>query len=433
MKTEDYQKTLEELKEEINKSNEQIKISDERKRMANVNQFEYKALGTLGFSVVPYLILFFLLMALTKNGIITSLRGIIPAELFSYAIEGGSLSIGALVIEIFKWKFKSKERLKAFTTAKTQSELIQEEVKYAIELEKAINRKKAIKQAIDLLDSKQSISNSLSDQYDIRDKTIPQTEKDAKRKVEDLSLVLKGKYDELDVLTVQKVLHEKFWRVRSVLDKVLSMIIAPLLVGFITMIYVDLPLIIVKDYLFSSGLISMFAPFIAGIMGAGGYMIKRQKDYIKAFNNLNKELGENALPNKIKESYEERKDIDAKIESKINEISKVEFKLQEQKRNLESFSTDDSEKEQTIEPLVAKEQTIEVTIDNGNESRYTQEDLMIYMDDDIFAGAEEEPQSEDIGYTQEGYTQDDLMAFIDEKIIEDKKGEKKLLFVSEDK
>lgn len=365
MKVEDFNKTSEELKVEIQNNNEQINISDERKRMANVNQFEYKVVETLGFSLLPYLGLLILSGVLTKNGIMASLIETVPAESFPFILVGSSLCAGTIGRKILEWKFKTKERLKAFTMAKTQTEKLEEEVKYTIELEKSKNRNKAIHQTMDSLSSNQSILNSLSSRYDINDRDLPQTEEDAKQRFENLSTLLKDKYTELDVLTTQKVLHEKFWRVRTKGQKVMDIIMSGMIGGFFTMMYGEMPILIVRDYISSLSLMSLFTPLIVGIAGVSGYMIKRNKDYMKVFNNLNNELGEDSLQDKINEAYEEQQDIDSKIETKIREISIVGSQLQEQKRIIESFSEDSDEKAQTIE--IAKK---------GTMLGYSQEDLM---------------------------------------------------------
>ncbi len=385
MKVEDFNKTNEELKAEIQKNNEQISISDERKRMSNVNQFEYKAMETMAFSLFPYLGLVILSGVLTENGIMASLTGTIPAECFPFIIAGSSLCVGTIGRKILEWKFKTKERLKAFTTANNQSEKIQEEVKYTVELEKAKNRNKAIQQTMDSINSNQSILNSLSSRYDINDRTIPQTEEEAKKRVEDLSILLKDKFRELDVLTTQKILHEKFWRVRTKSRKVVDIIMSGMMGGFFTMMYGVIPILIVRDYISSLGLMSLFTPLIIGAAGVSGYMIKRSKDYTNAFNNLNNELGENSLPDKISEAYEEQQDIDSKIKYKIREISIVESQLQEHKRIMESFPNGSDEKAQTIDSTISKDHTIEEP-EKDTILGYNQEDLVSFMDEDIFKG-----------------------------------------------
>ena len=111
MKVEDFNKTTEELKREYQKNDEQINISDERKRISSANQFEYKALTTIGFSLLPYLGLVILFGGLTKNGVISSLIGTIPVEVFPLIIAGGSLCVGTIGRKTLEWRFKTKERI----------------------------------------------------------------------------------------------------------------------------------------------------------------------------------------------------------------------------------------------------------------------------------------------------------------------------------
>lgn len=382
MKTEDFDKTKEELKKEIQKNNKQIVKSDERKRMASVNQFEHKITVTRAFSLLPYLGLLLLMTLLAEKGILPSLVGTIP-----FIIIGNSLGVGTIGSKILEWKFKIKERLKKFTTAKTQSEKIQEEVKYTIDMEKANNRNIAIKQTINSLRSKQEILNSLASNYDIKDKNIPETEEDSKKIIEDSSTLLEDKYNELDLLTVQKILHEKFWRVRTKSQKVIDVIVAGLMGGFLTMMYGELPLLMLKEYITSLGLVSLIGPFVIGTVGVSGYMIKRGKDYAKAFNNLNNKLGENSLPVNIKDAYEEQQEIDSKIESKIKEISTMEMQLQEQKRIMESFLKDNDGEAKALESIVSKEHIIE-ELENDTIFGYNQE-LMSLIDEEIFTEEKE--------------------------------------------
>ena len=402
MQTEDFKKTNEELQEEIKKNNKQIAVSDERTRMAKVNQFEYKFGTTLGFSMVPYFVEIILFTIFTSNGTMASITNTIPVESLPLIITGSSLGIGTIGRKILEWKFKIKERFKSFTTAKTQYEKIQEEIKYAVELEKANNRNKAIQETMDSLNSNQSILNSLSNRYDINDKNVPQTIEESKKIVDELSMLLNEKYNELDVLTTQKVLHERFWKVRTKGQPSMDIMMSAMMGGLLSMMYVDMPFIMMgisETLTYNSlpaALITCFAPLVAGITGVSGYMIKRNKDYMKVFNNLNNDLDENALPEKIKEPSEEQQDIDAKIESKIREISVAGTQLQEQKRIMESFADNGEEKEKKLETSVSKEHTIEETR-NDTIFEYTKESLTAFMDEDIFAGAEILPQKEEKG------------------------------------
>ena len=364
MKAEDFNKTINELQAEININNNQIDLSDERKRMANVNQFENKAIETFGFSILPYLGFVALFALLTKNGALSSITNTIPAESLPLIIVGSSLGIGTIGRKLLEWKFKTKERFKSFTTAKSQFEKLQEEVKYAVELEKAQNRNKAIEKTIDSLSSNQTILNSLSSRYDISDKNLPQTREESQQRVNELSTLLKEKYDELDILTTQKVLHERFWKVRLKSNKILDILIAGLSGGALTLIYGDMPLIILRDSLTysstSSSLIVVFAPLIMGFVGISGYMVNRNNNYKKTFNILNSKMDHNALPYEIKDAYEEQQDINAKEERIIGDISAILIQLQEQKRIMESFVNESEENGKKLETSVAEEYRITI-------------------------------------------------------------------------
>ena len=373
MKTESFKKTKEELQEELEKNSKKIVISDERKRMAKVNQFENKLQRIFTFSMFPYIGLLFIILTFASNG-----TNIIPVESLLLITTGSSLGLGIIGEKIFDWKLKIKERFKSYKKAKKQHEIMEEEIKYAIELEKANNRNKAIKETMNSLRSNQLILDSLSNRYDISDKSVPQTIEESKKIVEDLSILLNKNYSELDRLSTQKVLHDKFWKIRTKGQSLVDIIESSLMGGLTALFYFDMPLIIMgitevyTGTSFLPTLLYILAPPVAGIITSGGYMIKRNKDYIKAFNNLNK----NTLPEKIKDPREEQLDINAKIKNKIEEISVVGFHLQEQKRIMESFEDNGTEKERKLEPERTKN------------TEHSQEDLIEFTDEDIFDGEE---------------------------------------------
>ncbi len=389
MKTEEFNKTNEELNKEIIRNIKINNENDERKRMAYVNQFDFKVLETLIFSSLPYLAIIIISCILEKCGVMSSITKFIPAESFPFLTIGGSVCIGTICRKMLEFKAKTKERLKAFTNAKTESEKVQEEVKYTIELEKVKNRNKAIRLAMDSLSKNQSILDSLASKYVINDKSLPQDEEEAKKRIEDLSKILKDKYKELDILTTQKVLHEKFWKVRTKSQKVIDIIVSAVLSGAFAMFFTEMPLIIVRDYIASLNLISVFAPLIIAAAGVTGYMIKRNKDYMRVFNILNKDLGENALPHSIKDVYEENQDINSKIKNIINEISVVESQLQEQKRAMESFSNKSGETEETMEPSKSVKLTTEDSQMNIIDG-YNQMNNVLFIDDNIYESSEKE-------------------------------------------
>lgn len=137
MNLEDLKKTKEELEQEKQENDKKISLCDERTRMSKVNSFEYKAGTTLTFSMIGYLAIFLTSFILIKSLGVTAFTNIIPALSFPVIVVGGSLGVGTLIRTLMDKKFQAKERLKAFSTAKTQTEKLEEEIHYQIELEKA--------------------------------------------------------------------------------------------------------------------------------------------------------------------------------------------------------------------------------------------------------------------------------------------------------
>lgn len=351
MNLEDFKKTKDELEQEKQENDEKIGLCDERTRMSKVNSFEYKAGTTLTFSMIGYLAIFLTSFALIKSLGVTTFTNVIPALSFPAIVVGGSLGVGTLIRTLMDKKYQTKERLKAFSTAKTQTEKLEEEIHYQIELEKANNRNLVIDQAINVLNSNESMLRKISSKYEISDKSISKNEEEARKRIEELSTFIKEQCDKLDILSTQKVLHDRFWRIRSKFQKGTDMSVSAGISGLFTMFFTVFPLMMVNDAITYSSVFSSlattFTPFVAGIVGACGYMVKRNKDHKKVFDNLNSQLGENALPEKYEKyegAYEEQQEIKVLIEKQIRDISLAIIQLKEEQQVLESMiSTKESE------------------------------------------------------------------------------------------
>lgn len=362
MTTEDFNRTIEELEEEFQNNNEQIEISDEKAIMAKVNQLGYKATITVLFSIVPYLCLVGLSWFLLENGSFAFLANIINSytRAFTFSVVG-SLCLGTIGRKLFERKYKLKERLKEFSNAETQSEMLEEEIKYRIEVKKANNKNKAINSAKFYV-GQEVILDYLVKKYSIFGTKRCQSKEECKKIIEELSTFLNNKNDELDILSTQEVLNEKFFKIRTKWRRIKNTIMDSMLTGLLTMIFSNIffaSIIKIVNSSISSTLIYTFAPFAIGTICTSGYMIKRNKDCKKVFDKFNSELGENALPNEIDEVCVECKDIESKIEDKIKEISIVMAQMQIQKRELESFIDNENQKEQTLNPSFDKEYIIQ--------------------------------------------------------------------------
>lgn len=341
MKSEDLTKTKQELKQELEKNYEQINLCDERTRMSKVTSLEYKTGLTLSFSMIGYLIFFASSLILIKSVGGSTFTNVIPALSFPAVLVGGSLGVGTLIRTLMDKKFHVKKRLKSFSTAKTQSEKLEEEIHYQIELEKVNNRNLVVEQAINDLDANERVIRNLSSEYDISDKKISKDEGEMKKTIKELSTVVKEQYNKLDVLSTQKILNERFLSVRSKFQKIWDVVVTVDLSCIASWALINLPLMML-DYnsAISSLLATTLAPFAVGIGGASLYMAKKNKDQKKVFNNLNSQLGENALTEKLGKfgsDYEERNKIDGLIRRQIKDTSFAVIQLKKQERVLENL------------------------------------------------------------------------------------------------
>lgn len=346
MKTEDFNKTIKELEEQENENNEQINISDERTRMASINQIDYKLGAILSTAIIPYFGLT-MVCALLENLVdITTFTNIFTPYSIPIILAGSSLGIGTIINKSLEKKWQTKERFHAFSKAKTEAEKVEEEVFYRIELEKANNRNQVIQKTIDTLESNNSLLQRLSSKYDINEKNVPQTENSAKKKLEELSPVLEQKYNELDILTTQKVLSESFWRLRCKGQKGIDLTLVTMGGGSMPMMLNAIPFTTMNDTYTSFSLLTrtlmLFIPLVVGALGTSIYWTRRNKVREIALNKLNNKLDENALPKQVENTYNETQELLAMIERKISDISVLEVQFKETQRVLERITSEHS-------------------------------------------------------------------------------------------
>lgn len=339
MNKEEFERSKDELEKEKEQNNEQIRISDERMRMLKVNSLEYKAEITSVFSIVASVVLLLIsLIPLKSLG-----TSIITNFIYPIALIGSSLGIGTIGRILLDKKYQTKERLKAFSTAKTQAEKLEEEVHYQIELEKANNRNKAIDESIKVLNANQTMLSRISGRYDLYDRTAPQTKEEAQQKLEELTNIMKEQYEKLDLFTTKKVLQDRFREIRQKYLRRQTTMFVTMISGVFTMTIATFPILMVPSSSVLARLTVPIVSLITGIVGSSAYMSKRNKDHRKVFDNLNSQLGENALienlDKKIESDLEEQKEIETLIENQIRNISLTEVQLQETKRHLDTHIT----------------------------------------------------------------------------------------------
>lgn len=333
----EIKKRLEEMKKD---NDNQILINDEKTRMVRNNKFENKFFSTVVFSMFAYLVLFITSFVLTRifgPGIITN---VFPGFTFPLVFIGGSLGIGILSRGILAKKYKTKERFRSFSSSKNEYEKSYEEVLYEIELEKAKNRNKAINEGIKILNSKQMITGATV----LNDIGGLSSKEELLENQDKLLMLIKIHLDDLDILSTKKVLHERFWKIRDKFQKVSESMIYPLLSFFITMLFVGFPAMFVQE---SVTIGTLIIPFLIGIGGSLGYVLKRNNDYKKIFDKFNLEFGEKALINdfskEINGVYKEESEINAALENQIMNVGVSLVKLEENKISLERYDDNNEE------------------------------------------------------------------------------------------
>lgn len=401
MKIEDFKKTKDELNMNKAENDKLVRTNYERTRMANVNQLDYKLGNILAFAMLPYFGLTFGVMGLSSLIGASTLASIIPPLSIPTILASCSLGIGIIGRKLTEKKYKTKERIKAFSKAKTEAEKVEEEIYYQIELEKAKNRNQIVQQTISSLDSNEALLRSFSSKYDINEKNASQTEQEAKQRLEELSAILEQKYKELDILTTQKVLSESFWRLRCKGQKGMDLTLVFMGGGMMTMMVHSTPLMVMREVLTYNSVFASFVPtllpLVIGSVGVGSYWINRNKNRERAFNNLNDTLGEKSLPKKVSSTYDETQELKSMIERKISDISIVEIQLKEQQRTLETITS-----QQTKTNDNSKDMEKAIPLFTEEEIRlYQQESPAPFNPETIFGSSEivEETQHQEKGPT----------------------------------
>ena len=340
MNIEEFEKSKKELLKAKKDNDKKISIIDERTKISKLNSFDNKALVILGFSMIEYLLIFPVSLAIIKKIGVIAFTNIIPTLCYPVILSGSSFGIGFLINFLVNKKFKIKEKYKSFSNAKTNIEKLQEEVYYQIELEKANNRNKSIDMALNLLESNKKMLNTMPHQYELDDSITLKTLENEKIKSNELSDIFKEKYNKLDILSTQKVLFDNFCNIKSKLQKITDIMLTIMLVGIGTMIFTSFPLIMLKEALIYSSLFKVFTSIFAQVavftVMTGGYMVKRNKNHEKVFDIFNSKLGENALE-KVGDVYE-KQNISRLIQNQINDISLTYVLLQEHKSCLDTFT-----------------------------------------------------------------------------------------------
>lgn len=324
----DIEKEFSEICDYSNDCKNKQKVLD-----ANTNDSKFTNIGNIGIlSLLPFLFIVYPVTA-----------GISTAFGVAFALSLAIGYVGQFIITSI-----SKRKMKKFTSAKKNSDIVEEMMYYEMEIYKSKNRKEALREMYKSIESTQLILGDDSIEF-YQNKYENLTPEDLKRRKEMLSKAYEERMEQLDVLTLQDYFKKR--NLGSKRERVGNIIIYALMISLLISFLIGMPLI---GESMKAGIEDMgrlfaisFSPALVVTPLSLLYFIKRDKDFMKAFHNLNQSLGENVLSEEP--NIENEKELKNMISLKLSEIVKLGVELKEigyaiEKTNVET-TTDIKSKE----------------------------------------------------------------------------------------
>lgn len=346
---EKIQKSKQELQKQYEQNNIVINKYNKYIRILNANTFENKLQFFLGTSVYIYSVSLFVMLILRMP----SVFGLSPFVSFPLVTIGSTL-IASSILSYNAFK-KLKFKLNKVSGAKTQEEILLEKTKYEIEVEKLTNKNRAIEKAVESLSKEESMINNLNGNYEVMEKQMPRLE--IIRDIDDIDKTINHKEEDINLLTTQNYLINRFYNVRSRINGFYDHSMPSMMTSILTLASLSLPMALVGAYndftlyhpsinLVNFVLASILTPLILSITGSTLYIKNLSSKEKKVFREINSSLNENAISEK--EQTDELK-IEKKLNSKITELSKTILEEVRTKRMLESNETKSEEIEKTVD------------------------------------------------------------------------------------
>lgn len=324
----DIEKEFSEICDYSNDCKNKQKVLD-----ANTNDSKFTKIGNIGMLfVLPFVVFVYPVTttSLTTWGV-------------AYAASLAIGCVGQFIITSI-----SKRKMKKFTSAKKNSDIVEEMMYYEMEMYKSKHRVEALREMYKSIESTQLILGDDSIEF-YQNKYENLTPEDLKRRKEMLSKAYEERMKQLDVLTLQAYLKRR--NLGSKRERVGNIIIYALMISLFISFMMSIPLL---GESLEAGIEDMgrlfaisFSPALVVTPLSLLYFIKRDKDFMKGFHNLNQSLGENALSEEL--NIENEKELKNMISLKLSEIVKLGVELKEigyaiEKTNIET-STDTQSKE----------------------------------------------------------------------------------------
>ena len=348
----DIEKEFSEICDYSNDCKNKQKVLD-----ANTNDSKFTNIGNIGIlSLLPFLFIVYPVTA-----------GISTAFGVAFALSLAIGYVGQFIITSI-----SKRKMKKFTRAKKNSDIVEEMMYYEMEIYKSKNRKEALREMYKSIESTQLILGDDSIEF-YQNKYENLTPEDLKRRKEMLSKAYEERMEQLDVLTLQDYFKKR--NLGSKRERVGNIIIYALMISLLISFLIGMSLI---GESMKAGIEDMgrlfaisFSPALVVTPLSLLYFIKRDKDFMKAFHNLNQSLGENALSEEP--NIENEKELKNMISLKLSEIVKLGVELKEigyaiEKTNVETTTDIKSKEDMSFQDRPEKHMSCD-----DNEEEYEEE------------------------------------------------------------
>lgn len=341
MKIQHKNETDEELLEEYFKCDDDISFYNEKVRLAKYNKFEFKLLLTLINSALAYIALMCITTPVIDKFGINLITNIYSAILVPVIIMTTSVTIGIFVKNILYKVNGISDKLHNFSSAKTESKRLEEQFSYEIELDKAINRKLALKKACHFVGTDKIYFPFFSKKYMLnKESNLDSTKQEEKLK--ELSIVLDEKKEELDIASTRKTISDKFANFRVRKEKILRDLLISFIFSISVVVLNNSSIFLLGNEIIYDSMIESFVPslipLVASATTSGIYLIKRDNDYLRVFNNLNSKLGENRLSSTVTNVETESLQFEGEIQKKIDDVCIATLQFERQERELERIT-----------------------------------------------------------------------------------------------
>ena len=353
----DIEKEFSEICDYSNDCKNKQKVLD-----ANTNDSKFTNIGNIGIlSLLPFLFIVYPVTA-----------GISTAFGVAFALSLAIGYVGQFIITSI-----SKRKMKKFTSAKKNSDIVEEMMYYEMEMYKSKHRIEALREMYKSIESTQLILGDDSIEF-YQNKYENLTPEDLKRRKEMLSTAYEERMEQLDVLTLQAYLKKR--NLGSKRERVGNIILNALMISLLISFLIGMPLMMES---MKAGIEDMgrlfaisFSPALVVTPLSLLYFIKRDKDFMKGFHNLNQSLGEKALSEEL--NIENEKELKNMISLKLSEIVKLGVELKEigyaiEKTNTEMSNDTLSKEDMSFQDHLEKNMSCD---DNEEEYEQSREEVL---------------------------------------------------------